>query len=80
LQVAIVVTQAAHHRERHGAFQPAGGHPRSTLTRGLRFFTLAGLLRWYGAPGRAFIEARLTLVTTGFAALIVLGLLSIRYL
>jgi membrane protein YqaA with SNARE-associated domain len=52
----------------------------SILTRGLRFFMVAGLLRWYGAPIRDFIEARLTLVTTGFAALIVLGFLSIRYL
>jgi hypothetical protein len=33
-----------------------------------------------GARIRDFIEARLTLVTTGFAALIVLGFLSIRYL
>jgi hypothetical protein len=40
---------------------------------------VAGLLRWYCAPIRDFIEARLTLVT-GFAALIVLGFLSIRYL
>jgi membrane protein YqaA with SNARE-associated domain len=52
----------------------------SILTRGLRFFLVAGLLRWYGLPIRAFIEARLTLITTGFAALIVLGFLSIRYL
>jgi membrane protein YqaA with SNARE-associated domain len=52
----------------------------SILTRGLRFFLVAGLLRWYGSPIRDFIEARLTLVTTGFAALIVLGFLSIRYL
>jgi hypothetical protein len=35
---------------------------------------VAGLLRWYGAPIRDFIEARLTLVTTGFAALIRAGL------
>jgi membrane protein YqaA with SNARE-associated domain len=52
----------------------------SILTRGARFFMVAALLRWYGAPIRDFIEARLTLVTTAFAALIVLGFLSIRYL
>jgi hypothetical protein len=52
----------------------------SVLSRDLRFFMVAGLLRWYGAPIRAFIEARLTLLTTGFAALIMLGFLSIRYL
>ena len=52
----------------------------SILTRGLRFFLVAGLLRWYGPPIRDFIEARLTLVTTSFAALIVLGFVSLRYL
>jgi membrane protein YqaA with SNARE-associated domain len=29
----------------------------SILTRGLRFFLVAALLRWYGAPIRDFIEA-----------------------
>jgi hypothetical protein len=29
----------------------------SILTRGLRFFMVAGLLRWYGAPIRDLIEA-----------------------
>jgi hypothetical protein len=41
----------------------------SILTGGLRFFMVAGLLCWHGAPIRDFIEARLTLVATGFAAL-----------
>jgi membrane protein YqaA with SNARE-associated domain len=52
----------------------------SILTRGARFFLLAVLLRAYGPPIRDFIEARLTLVTSGFAALVVLGFLSLRYL
>lgn len=52
----------------------------SVLTRGARFFMVAALLRWYGPPIRDFIEARLTLVTSVFAALIVLGFLSLRYL
>lgn len=52
----------------------------SILTRGARFFLVAALLRWYGPPIRDFIEARLTLVTSLFAALIVLGFLSLRYL
>jgi membrane protein YqaA with SNARE-associated domain len=52
----------------------------SIATRGARFFLLAALLRWYGPPIRSFIEARLTLVTSTFAALIVLGFLSLRYL
>ena len=48
--------------------------------RGLRFFLVAGLLRQFGTPIRTFIEQRLTLVTTGFAALIVLGFVVLRYL
>jgi hypothetical protein len=46
----------------------------------LRFFLLAGLLRRFGLPIRRFIEERLMLVTSGFAALIVLGFVSLRYL
>ena len=52
----------------------------SIVTRGLRFFLVAGLLRQFGTPIRTFIEQRLTLVTTGFAALIVLGFVVLRYL
>jgi membrane protein YqaA with SNARE-associated domain len=52
----------------------------SIVTRGARFYLVAALLRWYGPPIRDFIEARLTLVTSTFAVLIVLGFLSIRYL
>jgi hypothetical protein len=51
------VTRARDPRERHGAFQPAGVHLASILTRGLRFFMVAGLPRWYGARIRDFIEA-----------------------
>ena len=36
----------------------------SVVTRGVRFFLVAGLLRAYGEPVRDFIERRLTLVTT----------------
>ena len=52
----------------------------SIVTRGARFFLLAALLRYFGEPIRTFIERRLTLVTTGFAALIVLGFVALRYL
>jgi membrane protein YqaA with SNARE-associated domain len=52
----------------------------SIITRGARFFLVATLLRLYGPPIRDFIEARLTLVTSVFAALIVLGFVSLRYL
>lgn len=52
----------------------------SLITRALRFFIVAGLLKIYGPPIKTFIEARLTLVTTVFAVLIVLGFVSLRYL
>ena len=52
----------------------------SIVTRGLRFFLVAGLLRQFGTPVRSFIEQRLTLVTTGFAALVVLGFVALRFL
>lgn len=52
----------------------------SVVTRGARFFLLAALLRRYGPPIRDFIERRLTLVTTGAAAAVVLGFVALRYL
>jgi membrane protein YqaA with SNARE-associated domain len=52
----------------------------SILTRGLRFFLVAALLRVYGAPIREFIERRLTLVTTVFILLVIGGFLATRYL
>ena len=52
----------------------------SIVTRGARFFLLAFLLRRYGLPIRDFIERRLTLVTTGAAAGIVVGFVALRYL
>ncbi len=51
----------------------------SIITRGLRFFIEAELLRIYGEPIRDFIEKRLTLVTTGFVAAVVGGFLIARY-
>ncbi len=38
----------------------------SIVTRGFRFFLVAGLLYFFGEPIRDFIERRLTLVTTVF--------------
>lgn len=52
----------------------------SIATRGARFFLVAALLRVFGEPIRAFIERRLTLVTTMFILLIVAGILATRYL
>jgi membrane protein YqaA with SNARE-associated domain len=51
----------------------------SIITRGLRFFLEAELLRIYGEPIRGFIENRLTLVTTGFVAAVIGGFLIARY-
>jgi membrane protein YqaA with SNARE-associated domain len=51
----------------------------SIVTRGARFFLVATLLRYFGSPIRGFIEQRLTLVTTGFAVMVVLGFVVLRY-
>jgi membrane protein YqaA with SNARE-associated domain len=52
----------------------------SVVTRGARFFIVAALLRYYGAPVRDFIERRLTLVTSLLAAGVVGGFLVLRFL
>ncbi len=52
----------------------------SAATRGVRFFAVAGLLRHWGEPVRAFIEKRLTLVTTALLIGIVGGFLLLKYL
>jgi membrane protein YqaA with SNARE-associated domain len=51
----------------------------SLITRGARFFIEAELLRYFGEPIRGFVEKRLTLVTTGFLAVTVLGVLIAKY-
>ena len=43
----------------------------SVVTRGLRFFLVAGLLKYFGPPVRVFVEKRLTLVTSVAAAALV---------
>jgi membrane protein YqaA with SNARE-associated domain len=50
----------------------------SAVTRGARFFAVAALLRYFGAPVRIFIERRLTLVTSLLAAGVVGGFLVLR--
>jgi membrane protein YqaA with SNARE-associated domain len=52
----------------------------SVITRGVRFFLIAALLRAYGEPIRHFIEKRLELVTILFLAVLVLGFVVIRYM
>src|SRR5215467_9919575 len=51
----------------------------SLITRGMRFFLEAELLRYFGEPIREFVEKRLTLVTTGFLAVLVGGFLIAKY-
>jgi membrane protein YqaA with SNARE-associated domain len=51
----------------------------SIVTRGLRFFLVAGLLRLYGEPVRSFIERRLEAVALGTAALIISGFVIVKY-
>lgn len=52
----------------------------SIVTRGGRFFLVAGLLRLFGTPVRDFIERRLTLVTSLLAIGIIGGILAVRFL
>jgi membrane protein YqaA with SNARE-associated domain len=52
----------------------------SIISRSIRFFLLAALLWWFGPAVREFIEKRLMVVTTLFAAGLVGGFLVIRYL
>lgn len=52
----------------------------SIITRGLRFFIVAELLRIYGEPIQGFIERRLTLVTTALLLIVVGGFVAARYL
>jgi membrane protein YqaA with SNARE-associated domain len=52
----------------------------SVATRSARFFLVAVLIKLFGAPVQAFVEKRLTLVTTGFAILVVLGILALKFI
>ncbi|WP_303977483.1 YqaA family protein [Dongia mobilis] len=52
----------------------------SIATRGGRFFIIATLLFFFGEPVRAFIEKRLTLVTTLFVVLLVGGFVVLKYI
>ena len=51
----------------------------SVIARAMRFYLVAGLLFFFGEPIRDFIEKRLTLVTTVFVVLLVLGFVAIKY-
>ena len=52
----------------------------ATITRGARFFIVAGLLKRFGAPVQEFIEKRLDLFAWAFLGLIVLGFVAVAYL
>ena len=52
----------------------------SIVSRAIRFFLVAALLWKFGAPIRVFIEERLMLLTSIFAALLVGGFIAIKYL
>ena len=51
----------------------------SVVARAMRFYLVAGLLYFFGEPIREFIEKRLTLVTTVFVVVLVLGFVAVRY-
>jgi membrane protein YqaA with SNARE-associated domain len=52
----------------------------SIVARAMRFYLVAGLLYFFGEPIRAFIEERLTLVTTVFVVLLVGSFVALKYL
>ena len=52
----------------------------SILTRGLRFYMLAGVLNRFGAPIRAFLDRNLALVAGSLVAAVIVGVLAVRLL
>jgi membrane protein YqaA with SNARE-associated domain len=52
----------------------------SIVSRGMRFFLVAGLLWKFGPPIRTFIEQYLTLVTTAFVLLLIGGVLLVKFI
>ena len=52
----------------------------SIVSRGLRFFVVAGLLYFFGPPIKEFIEKRLGLMFTLFVVLLVGGFILLRYI
>jgi membrane protein YqaA with SNARE-associated domain len=52
----------------------------SLITRGGRFFLLAGLLYWKGEAARSFIEKRLEVSLLVFLAVVIGGVVAVKYL
>ena len=51
----------------------------SAISRGARFFLVAGLIRLFGEPIRVFIEKYFNLLTIIFVALLVLGFVAVSF-
>jgi len=62
------------------ALNPVGFITASILSRGVRFFAEAALLKWVGPPIREFVEERLGLVSAAFLVFLFGGFLAIKYL
>lgn len=52
----------------------------SVICRAMRFFLVAGLIQWFGAPVKAFIERYLVWVTTAVVLLVVGGFVILKFL
>ena len=52
----------------------------SLLTRGVRFFALAGVVGRYGEPIKAVLDRHLNVVAAVFGAVVVLGFVAFRYM
>ena len=50
------------------------------VTRGLRFYIVAGLLWKFGDPIRTFIEKRLEVLTWAFLAALIGGFIAVKYI
>lgn len=52
----------------------------SAVSRGARFFLVAGLIRAFGEPIREFIDRYFNLLTVALVALVIAGFVAVRYL
>ena len=73
-----VSLQSGDHSQRRRRSQSVG--IASVLSRGMRFFLVAWLLKKYGEPIRVFIEKNLGILTVVFLLLLLGGFALIKYL
>ena len=52
----------------------------SLVSRGARFFLVAGLIRLFGPPVKAFIDRYFNILTVVFVVVLVLGFWAIKYM